>query len=133
VAQPPASRRGGNDSREGNQKRKTDSHGTADEVTQRELPVSTTLAGVDMRLKPGAIRELHWHKEAEWAYMLAGSARVTAIDPERPQLRRRSRSPARPVRRDARDRASSRREMLRQRASAEFDPHPASRCAPVCS
>ena len=22
-----------------------------------------------MRLKPGGIRELHWHKEAEWAYM----------------------------------------------------------------
>jgi oxalate decarboxylase len=34
------------------------------------------MAGVNMRLKPGAIRELHWHKEAEWAYMLAGSARV---------------------------------------------------------
>jgi len=31
-------------------------------------------------LKPGAMRELHWHKEAEWAYMLAGSARITAID-----------------------------------------------------
>jgi oxalate decarboxylase len=49
-------------------------------VTARELPISTTLAGVNMRLKPGGIRELHWHKEAEWAYMLAGSARVTAID-----------------------------------------------------
>ena len=35
-----------------------------------------------MRLKPGAIRELHWHKEAEWAFMLSGRARVTAIDPE---------------------------------------------------
>jgi oxalate decarboxylase len=56
--------------------------GWSREVTQRELPISTTLAGVDMRLKPGAIRELHWHKEAEWAYMLAGSARVTCIDPE---------------------------------------------------
>ena len=54
--------------------------GWAREVTVRELPVATTLAGVNMRLKPGAIRELHWHKEAEWAYMLAGSARVTAID-----------------------------------------------------
>ena len=48
----------------------------------RELPVATTMAGVNMRLKPGAIRELHWHKEAEWAYMLAGRARITAIDPE---------------------------------------------------
>jgi oxalate decarboxylase len=54
--------------------------GWSREVTQRELPISTTMAGVNMRLKPGAIRELHWHKEAEWAYMLAGSARVTAID-----------------------------------------------------
>jgi oxalate decarboxylase len=54
--------------------------GWAREVTARELPVSTTLAGVNMRLKPGAIRELHWHKEAEWAYMLAGHARITVID-----------------------------------------------------
>ncbi len=56
--------------------------GWSREVTVRELPVATTLAGVDMRLKPGAIRELHWHKEAEWAYMLAGRARITCIDPE---------------------------------------------------
>lgn len=54
--------------------------GWAREVTARELPIATTLAGVNMRLKPGAIRELHWHKEAEWAYMLAGSARITAVD-----------------------------------------------------
>jgi oxalate decarboxylase len=54
--------------------------GWSREVTARELPIATTLAGVDMRLKPGAIRELHWHKEAEWAYMLAGHCRVTAID-----------------------------------------------------
>ncbi|MCC6614231.1 MAG: oxalate decarboxylase family bicupin [Anaerolineae bacterium] len=52
------------------------------EVTTRELPVAKTLAGVNMRLKPGGIRELHWHKEAEWAYMIAGRARITAIDPQ---------------------------------------------------
>lgn len=50
------------------------------EVTARELPVATSLAGVNMRLKPGGIRELHWHKEAEWAYMLAGRARITGVD-----------------------------------------------------
>ena len=49
-------------------------------MTVRELPISTTMAGVNMRLKPGGIRELHWHKEAEWAFMLAGRARVTAVD-----------------------------------------------------
>jgi oxalate decarboxylase len=56
------------------------SGGWAREVTVRELPVATTLAGVNMRLKPGGIREMHWHKEAEWAYMLAGRARITAVD-----------------------------------------------------
>ena len=58
------------------------SGGWAREVTTRELPIATDIAGVDMRLKPGGIRELHWHKEAEWAYMLAGSARITMIDAE---------------------------------------------------
>ena len=33
-----------------------------------------------MRLKAGGVREMHWHKEAEWAYMLAGRARITAVD-----------------------------------------------------
>jgi oxalate decarboxylase len=56
------------------------SGGWAREVTVRELPIATELAGVNMRLKPGAYREMHWHKEAEWAYMLAGRARITAID-----------------------------------------------------
>ena len=35
-----------------------------------------------MRLDSGAIRELHWHKEAEWAYVLAGEVRITGIDYE---------------------------------------------------
>ncbi len=54
--------------------------GYAREVTVRELPISENLASVNMRLKPGAIRELHWHKEAEWAYMIYGTARVTIVD-----------------------------------------------------
>ena len=59
--------------------RQTDG-GWTRQVTQRELGISTTLAGVDMRLNAGSIRELHWHKQAEWAYMLYGTARITAID-----------------------------------------------------
>jgi oxalate decarboxylase len=50
------------------------------EITVRELPVSTNMAGVDMRLNAGSIREMHWHKEAEWAYMLYGNARVSIVD-----------------------------------------------------
>jgi oxalate decarboxylase len=54
--------------------------GWSREVTFRELPVSKTLAGVNMRLNAGGVRELHWHTAAEWAIMLYGSARITAID-----------------------------------------------------
>jgi oxalate decarboxylase len=50
------------------------------QVTVRELAVSRNIAGVNMRLNVGGVRELHWHKAAEWAYMLYGSARITAID-----------------------------------------------------
>jgi oxalate decarboxylase len=50
------------------------------QVTQRELGVSKDIAGVNMRLNAGGVRELHWHKAAEWAYMLYGSARITAVD-----------------------------------------------------
>jgi oxalate decarboxylase len=46
----------------------------------RELGISTTIAGVNMRLNAGGVRELHWHKAAEWAYLLYGTARITAID-----------------------------------------------------
>ncbi len=56
------------------------SGGWTRQVTARELGVSTTIAGVNMRLNAGGIRELHWHKQAEWAYMLYGTARITAID-----------------------------------------------------
>jgi oxalate decarboxylase len=54
--------------------------GWSHEVTVRELPISTTLAGVLMRLTAGGVRELHWHTAAEWAIMLYGGARITAVD-----------------------------------------------------
>ncbi|MGY3617822.1 cupin domain-containing protein [Bradyrhizobium sp. USDA 10063] len=50
------------------------------QVTRRELGVATALAGVNMRLNAGGVRELHWHKASEWAYMLYGTARITAVD-----------------------------------------------------
>jgi oxalate decarboxylase len=51
-------------------------------LTVRELPVSKSLAGVNMRLTAGGVRELHWQAAAEWAIMLYGTARITAIDLE---------------------------------------------------
>src|SRR5271155_318140 len=56
--------------------------GWSREVTVRELAVSKSLAGVDMRLTAGGVRELHWHTAAEWAIMLYGTARITCIDIE---------------------------------------------------
>jgi oxalate decarboxylase len=56
--------------------------GWARQVTVRDFPISRDLAGVNMRLTPGGIRELHWHVPAEWAYMIYGQARITAVDSE---------------------------------------------------
>jgi oxalate decarboxylase len=54
--------------------------GWSREVTVRELAVSKSLAGVNMRLTAGGVRELHWHTADEWAIVLYGTARITAID-----------------------------------------------------
>jgi hypothetical protein len=40
------------------------SGGWARQVTVREFGISKDIAGVDMRLNAGSVRELHWHKEA---------------------------------------------------------------------
>jgi oxalate decarboxylase len=50
------------------------------QVTVRDFPLSKKMAGVEMRLIKGGIRELHWHVGAEWAIMTGGSARITAVD-----------------------------------------------------
>ena len=57
-----------------------ESAGWTRQVTVRELGVARSIAGVNMRLNAGGVRELHWHKAAEWAYMLYGTARITAVD-----------------------------------------------------
>src|ERR1700733_4576728 len=62
--------------------KRIESGGWTRQVTARELPISKTIAGVEMRLTAGGVRELHWHVEAEWAIMLYGNARITAVDQE---------------------------------------------------
>jgi oxalate decarboxylase len=52
------------------------------QVTQRELPLSRDVAGVNMRLNRGAFRELHWHTADEWALMLYGDARISVLNPD---------------------------------------------------
>jgi oxalate decarboxylase len=55
--------------------------GWTHQVTQRELPPSRDLAGVNMRLTAGSFRELHWHTANEWSIMLTGKARVSVLQP----------------------------------------------------
>jgi oxalate decarboxylase len=59
--------------------KRVQSGGWTHQVTQRELPTSTEIAGVNMRLTTGSFRELHWHRANEWAIMLTGKARVSLL------------------------------------------------------
>ena len=88
------------------------SGGWARQVTVRELPVATTIAGVEMHLDPGAIRELHWHA--------AGGVGDHA---RRQRPRDRDRRPGPKLRRRRRHRRSV---VLPHRAPA-LDPGPAGR------
>jgi oxalate decarboxylase len=61
--------------------------GWARQITEDDFKISTTIAGVNMRLGPGGVRELHWHQQAEWAIMTYGICRVTILDQDgRPQV-----------------------------------------------
>jgi oxalate decarboxylase len=49
-------------------------------VDSRNFPVSKNVAAALVTLKPGALRELHWHPNAsEWQFWLAGKGRMTII------------------------------------------------------
>jgi len=53
------------------------------EATVEQLPISKGIAGVSMRIEPGAMRELHWHATAaEWAFVIEGRVRTTVIEPQ---------------------------------------------------
>lgn len=54
--------------------------GWSRQITVQDFPVSKDIAGVNMRLTSGGVRELHWHNAGEWAIMLNGNARITALD-----------------------------------------------------
>ena len=48
-----------------------------------DFPASIGIAGVSMRLRPGSMRELHWHANAaEWGYVVTGSCRTTILHPD---------------------------------------------------
>src|SRR3981189_1007439 len=50
------------------------------EATVTQLPISKGIAGVSMRIEPGAMRELHWHATAaERAFVLQRRVRPTVL------------------------------------------------------
>jgi len=61
--------------------RRVQQGGWAREVTGADFAISDEIAGVNMYLEAGGIRELHWHQTAEWAIMTRGRCRVTTISP----------------------------------------------------
>lgn len=70
-----------------NAHRRIQNGGWAREVTQADFAISESISGVNMRLAPGGIREMHWHQQAEWAIMLNGNCRITTIDEQgRPSI-----------------------------------------------
>ncbi|GAB7362579.1 hypothetical protein MBLNU230_g2894t1 [Neophaeotheca triangularis] len=54
--------------------------GWARQQNVEQMPVAQAMAGVDMRLGPNAYRELHWHSANEWAYIMTGGARISAVN-----------------------------------------------------
>jgi len=49
-------------------------------VDSTNFPVAANIAMAHVTLKPGALRELHWHPNAdEWQYYIQGSGRMTVF------------------------------------------------------
>jgi len=49
-------------------------------VSMNEFPISTTMTGALLRIRPGGLRELHWHPNAaEWQYYIRGQGRMTVF------------------------------------------------------
>ncbi|RYE34092.1 MAG: cupin domain-containing protein [Hyphomicrobiales bacterium] len=62
------------------QPRRVPGGGTQRTVTVDEFPISKSMAGSLLEIEPGAMRELHWHPNAdEWQYYLEGSAEMAVF------------------------------------------------------
>ena len=55
--------------------RRVQDGGWTRQATEKDLPISKDLAGVNMRLTAGSYRELHWHTANEWAFMIRPTSR----------------------------------------------------------
>jgi oxalate decarboxylase family bicupin protein len=49
----------------------------------KNFPISKTVAAAHVTIEPGAIRDMHWHPNAdEWSFFLKGRARITIFASE---------------------------------------------------
>jgi oxalate decarboxylase len=56
--------------------------GTVQIVDSRSFPVSKSIAAALLTIKPGGMREMHWHPNAsEWQFYIAGKGRMTVFTP----------------------------------------------------
>ena len=70
-----------------NAHRRIQAGGWARQVTVDDFAISKSIAGVNMRLDAGGIREMHWHQQAEWGFVSNGTTRITILDDlGRPQV-----------------------------------------------
>jgi oxalate decarboxylase len=49
-------------------------------VDSHNFPAAKTIAAGLFNLKPGGLREIHWHPTQEWQYYIKGGARMTVFD-----------------------------------------------------
>jgi oxalate decarboxylase len=46
-------------------------------VDSKSFPIASTIAAAHVTVRPGAMREMHWHPNAdEWQYYISGSGRM---------------------------------------------------------
>jgi oxalate decarboxylase len=65
---------------EAQQPKRAPGGGTQKVVSATEFPISTTMTGSIIELQPGALREMHWHPNAdEWQYYISGTAEMTVF------------------------------------------------------
>ncbi|RZN26658.1 oxalate decarboxylase family bicupin [Bradyrhizobium sp. Leo121] len=66
---------------EGSRPLKQSEAGTIHVADSTNFNVATTVASALVTLKPGAVREMHWHPNAdEWQYYIKGKARMTVFN-----------------------------------------------------
>lgn len=64
-------------------KKSSTSGGEVRITDSKNFPISKRVAAAHLKIEPGAIREMHWHPNAdEWSYFKSGRARVTVFAAE---------------------------------------------------